>query len=588
MQLSKIKKMKNKIILMALSATLFGSISCNDFLDTNIDPDRADANLLTPNYIFPGAVTGGSTFSATAGSYVQARILNAFASVQMNSLAGNSYAFGTPFVDDYTPNITSGYNASIWDAMFRQITNFQTIIDYNDPSGQYAKYKAMSMIMKAYHVQILTDLYGDMPYTEAFKRELNLSPKYDKGEDIYKASIADLESAVQLINSGAGTSPAGVDVVFGGTMTNWVAFANTIKLRYLIRMSNVTGEMATYRDQKLATLAGATFSASDVTMNPGYSSGSDTKQNPWTNYWVVLSSGARPTQGNQGYNLYTASEHISLALNGNKRYIPTSATTSVEYKDPRDVYQKFNGIKDGRRGRLFTLITPAGGIVDSATVEGVRQGATPGQPGAEAGRTATTVSRFGLGLILGNNTAITSTAPAAITAAASAKSVVLLSKAETEFLLAEAALRYPAVFAGAQAHFEAGITASYNYLGANVNVVTDATTTPPTIKTAAAIYIDKVNTRAKLGWTGSNENKLEAIMTQKWIALTGINPEQSFFDYTRTGYPVTPLPTIATGTVKPNRLIYPTSEYASNANNVPNMTAADVFTKNKFTPFWAR
>ena len=211
-----------------------------------------------------------------------------------------------------------------------------------------------------------------------------------------------------------------------------------------------------------------------------------------------------------------------------------------------------------------------------------RPGAAPGpggarprrrrQPGAEAGRTGTTVSRFGLGLILGNNTTITSTTSASIVAAASAKSGVLMSKAETEFLLAEAALRYPAVVAGAQGHFEAGITASYSYLGA----------------TGATTYITSINAVPKLGWTGSNDNKVEAIMTQKWIALTGINPEQSFFDYTRTGYPVTPLPTIATGTVKPNRLIYPTSEYASNANNVPNMTAADVFTKNQFTPFWAR
>lgn len=564
--------MKNKIILMALSATLFGSISCNDFLDTNIDPDRADANSLTPNFVFPGAVTGSHA--------IQARNLNAFAGVQMNSLAGNSYAFGTPFIDDYTPNVTSGYNATIWDTMFRNVTNFQTIIDFKDSTGQYAKFKAMSMIMKAYYVQILTDLYGDMPYTEAFKRDLNLSPKYDKGEDIYKASIAELESAVQLITSGAGTSPGSADIVFAGDMAKWTSFANTIKLRYLVRMSNVTGEMATYRDQKLATLAGATFPVLDVTVNPGYSSASDTKQNPWTNYWVVLSSAARPVTGNQGYNLYTASEHISLALNGNKRYIPTSATTSVEFNDTRDVYQKFNGVKDGRSSRMFTLITPAGRTAADATVEGVRQGATPGQPGAEAGRTSATVSRFGLGLIVGNNTTVISTTPANIVAAASAKSGVLLSRAETEFLLAEAALRYPAVVLDAQGHFENGIKASYTYLG--VATTTDPLTDPYTV------YKNKVNTVPKLGWTGSNDNKLEAIMTQKWIALTGINPEQSFFDYTRTGYPVTPLPTIATGAVKPNRLIYPTSEYASNANNVPNMTAADVFTKNKFTPFWAR
>ncbi len=554
--------MKNKILIMTLSATLLGNVSCNDFLDTNINPDKVDANLVSPNYIFPGALTGSYA--------IQARNLNAFASIQMNSLAGNSYSFGTPFVDDYTPNITSGYNATIWDTMFRNVTNFQTIIDYNDVTGEYAKYKAMSMIMKAYYVQILTDLYGDMPYTEAFKRQFNLTPKYDKGEDIYKASIDDLENAIQIINSGAGSNPSSADIVFGGTMSNWAAFANTIKLRYLLRMSNVTGEMATYRDQKLSTLAGATFATNDVTLNPGYSSSSDTKQNPWTNYWVVLSSGARPTTGNQTYNLYTASEHIAIALNGNAVHVPGLPTT----QDTRDVYQKFNGIVDGRRGRMFTLIQTTDDTgVSTSNVEGVRQGATPGQPGAPATTPARAVSRFGLGIILGNNTTITSTAVnSAFTAAASSKSGVLLSKAETEFLLSEAALRYPTIFTGAQTHFEAGITASYNYLGAS----------------GSAVYITSVNTVPKLGWTGSNDNKIEAIMTQKWLALTCINPEQSFFDYTRTGYPITPLPTIATQTVKPNRLIYPTSEYASNSNNVPNMTATDVFTKNSFTPFWAR
>ena len=571
MQPSNNKKMKNKIIIMALSTTLFGSISCNDFLDVNVNPDKVDANYVTPNYIFPGAVTGSYA--------IQAKNLNAFASVQMNSLAGNSYKFGTPFVDDYTPNITTGYNATVWDTLYRNVTNFQTIIDFNDPTGSYAQYKAMALVMKAYYVQILTDLYGDIPYSEAFKRELNVSPKYDKGEDIYKASIADLEKAIQIINAGGGSNPSSNDVVFGGTMTNWVAFANTIKLRYLVRMSNVSGEMATYRDQKLATLAGANFSSADVTVNPGYSSSSDSQQNPWTNYWVVLSSGARPTTGNQGYTLYTVSEHMAIALNGNKVHLPGKATT----QDSRDVYQKFNGIADGRRGRLFTLVpTTDDAGVTTSNVEGVRQGATPGQPGAPSTNPPRVVSVFGLGAILGDNTSITSTdVNTAFTAAASSKDGVLLSKAETEFLLAEAALRYPANFGNAQGHFENGIKASYAYLG--VEIQANNPNTDP------LVYINNINSVPKLGWTGSTENKIEAIMTQKWIALTTVNPEQSFFDYTRTGYPITPMATIApAGQVKPNRLLYPTSEYSSNANNVPSMTAADVFTKNQFTPFWAR
>ena len=61
----------------------------------------------------------------------------------------------------------------------------------------------------------------------------------------------------------------------------------------------------------------------------------------------------------------------------------------------------------------------------------------------------------------------------------------------------------------------------------------------------ASDYITKVDTVNKLGWTGSNSDKTEAIMTQKWLALGMIAPIQVFFDYNRTGYPYTPLATTA-------------------------------------------
>lgn len=549
--------MKNKLYIIALSSLLISTTSCNDYLDINESPDRIAINELTPNYVFPGAVTNNYT--------IQAKRLNLFSGVMMNSVAGNSYAFTTPFVDEYSPNITTAFYADVWDQMFRNVTNFQFIIDYTDPAGQFTQYKAMSKIMKAYYVQTLTDLWGDMPYSLAFKRELNLTPKYDKGEDIYKASIADIESAIQLIDSNQGVNPGNADVVFKGSMASWKAFANTLKLRYLVRMSNVTGDLATYRDQKLTSLQGASFISNDVTVNPGYSASSDAQQNPWMNYYIFSSAGTPPNN----YNLVVPSEHIAIALNGNTVHRPGLATT----QDSRSVYQKFNGIVDGRRGRMFTLVpTTDNAAVTTSNVEGVRQGATVGQAGAPTGRG---VSRAGLGLIIGS-LSIVATDEAGKKAETiqkgSSKAGVLMTKSEAEFLLAEAALRYPSQFSGAQAHFQNGITASYSYLGAS----------------GATTYITSVNAVPKLGWAGTDTNKLEAIMTQKWLALTGINPEQSYFDYTRTSYPETPLPTISLKTVKPNRLLYPNSEYQSNVNNVPNMSADDVFVKNQYTPFWAR
>ena len=83
-----------------------------------------------------------------------------------------------------------------------------------------------------------------------------------------------------------------------------------------------------------------------------------------------------------------------------------------------------------------------------------------------------------------------------------------------------------------------------------------------------------------------NQN-LHAIMYQKWASQIGVNAIESFIDYNRTGYPLTPLALNATKTRKPRRLIYPISEYVANSANVPNLTEAQIFadTDPSF-PFW--
>lgn len=526
------KKIKLKIFSLII-LSLVSVTSCNDYLDINENPNDIPSAETTPELLFPGAVS--------TAYYTQARRLNIFSGIMMNSYAGNSYSYGTPFLDEYIPNVSSSFYADIWDNLYRATGNFDSMDKYSAQGKRYNQYKAAAKIMKAYYIQILTDLYGDMPYTEAFGYQTNLTPKYDKGEDIYKLSIADLEMARELIDAEEGDDMGSVDIVFNGDMDKWKAFSNALELRFLIRMSNVTGEMATYRDQKLAELSGSDFIDEDVLENPGYSASSDATQNPFFNYNIATAAGSRP----QNYLLVVPSENMAIALNGN------------DVNDSREVYQKFNGIVDGRRGRIWTLV--------GGKVEGVRQGATPGQPGADPGRT---VSRWGNGLSLGNLTG-------GLLAVGSSKSGTLMTKAEVKFLLAEAAIRYPALFSDAQGNFNAGIAASFNTLGASA--------------AAATTYTAAIASVPSLGITvGSTSNKIEAIMTQKWIALTGINPEQSFFDYSRTGFPIIPLPTVASQPTKPNRLIYPSSEFSTNSGNVPNISSADVFTKNQYTPFWNR
>jgi hypothetical protein len=126
----------------------------------------------------------------------------------------------------------------------------------------------------------------------------------------------------------------------------------------------------------------------------------------------------------------------------------------------------------------------------------------------------------------------------------------IFSLAEVYFLRAEAA--EAGIHTGdAQVYYEAAVQASFDYLGAG---------------DASAYLAQSIE---NVGWA-SSPNKLEAIITQKWIAMNGITAEQSWFDYSRTGYPVDlPVSELASTPDRPVRLFYPASEVSANGENVP-------------------
>lgn len=118
---------------------------------------------------------------------------------------------------------------------------FDRIIELNtkEPS-KYAAFGhadnqiAVSRIMKAWMFQIITDVYGDIPYSEALSD--NIYPKYDTQEAIYKDLLKELKEAAAQIKTGE----AGVkgDVIFKGDMAKWVKFANSLRLRVAMRMAD--------------------------------------------------------------------------------------------------------------------------------------------------------------------------------------------------------------------------------------------------------------------------------------------------------------------------------------------------------------
>ncbi len=504
---------KYSLFTLIISLGVFMA-SCS--LDNNIDPNNPQSENLDARMRLASAEV--QTYST------QGNQLNILGNIWMNSYAGNIYWFGNPLTKEQNLAIDNGFWQGIWNTMYPAVGNLQTIIDGKQ---ELVYHRAIAKVLKVHYMQYIVDLYNDVPYSEAFKKKENIAPKYDKSIDIYKSFITELDEALTLLKTPSNEDIQVMDtedVIMGGDIEKWTKFANTVKLRVLMRLSNTTNaEAITLRDKNLPSLKGAEFVDFDVTINPGYSAASADNQNP--TYYAIGRRTYTGSTNTQGWRLYLASDHVANALNG-------------------DASAVSNGVTDPRASKLFEM--------KKGKVSGVAQGDKKNSNYTEAN-----FSRFGGWLNTSANEG-------------SAHDGYLMTLAESKFLQSEAAVTYPALFGNAEQNFKDGIKASFALSG---------------IADKAEDYITAIDSKANAGWTAST-NKIAAIQYQRWIALIHVNGMETYLNYLKTGFPVTPLALTAQKDRKPYRLVYPQTESTTNATNVPKMDANQPFTKNELTPLY--
>ena len=467
--------------------------SCDNFLDVNNDPNNP--TIINPELVLP--VAQKYTANIIAGTDDGFRRANTLGNMMMyNWSQSDGYAW---YPDEFKYLVTSSFYQDIFEDSYTQALKQYQILTQLE--GNYQNYKAIAMIMKAYHFQLLVDFYGDVPYSEALLRKQNATPKYDDARAIYTNLLLQLTEAINIIkNANNQIAPGAEDIIFGGDMGKWIRFANTIKLRIAVRESNATEIAAIFAE-------GSGFITSDVLVNPGYEKNAG-KQNPFWNLYGADEAGT-PTLTNKAT---CATDYILDYLEGTS--------------DPRInfLYEKPSTGHLGVPQGLLDYDTP---VVDAFIPENV--------------------SNIGPGLLKNEQ-----------------MGACIFTLAESYFNQAEAALNQPSL-GSAEIFYESGISASFAYLGA------------PGASTYYALPFNNVN-------YNSSSNKLEAIITQKWIAVNGITAEQSWFDYTRTGFPANlPKSSQATSSDRPVRLFYPASEFSSNGSNVPaqpNVFTAKIFWAN--------
>jgi hypothetical protein len=130
-----------------------------------------------------------------------------------------------------------GTNSEYWNTIFRLLSDIRSM---RQAGGSNEAYVAVGDIMQSYMFSQLTDLWGDVPYTEALMAlDGEFTPKYDTQESIYTDSETGILTVLERSAETLGNTNASIqgDVMFNGDLDKWVRFANSLRLRYLLRIS---------------------------------------------------------------------------------------------------------------------------------------------------------------------------------------------------------------------------------------------------------------------------------------------------------------------------------------------------------------
>jgi hypothetical protein len=134
------------------------------------------------------------------------------------------------------------YAGNPWPIIYRNLRDNEILLNKANQSPTFLVYKGPALVMKAYMTAALTDLYGDVPYSEALQGKSEIfAPKYDKQEAIYTGAngiLKNLENAIIAMEAYNGTAKLEGDIVYNGNLQNWVRFANSLRIKLLMRISD--------------------------------------------------------------------------------------------------------------------------------------------------------------------------------------------------------------------------------------------------------------------------------------------------------------------------------------------------------------
>ena len=297
-----------KIFKIAGALLLAISIySCSDsYFDTNTPSNAVSPELVAMNNVLSPCIqyTMSAQYSAAT------------------SLAQVDQHIASAFNDQ---NIDKHYQASLdecWRIVYAKALPNIKVLEEKAIATNSSYFLGIAKVLKAINIGLITDLYGDVPYSEASLAAANFYPKYDPQQAIYTDVNKLLDDAIVLFSSPntSAFSPGGEDLIYGGKIANWTKAAYTFKARFQLHLSKVNGSTTTASAVLASLSKGFTSNTDDFQLK--YNS---VNINPWYQSQLGLST------GNLSYYIST---HFISYMNGGTVFPFTSPSLTMDPRMP--------------------------------------------------------------------------------------------------------------------------------------------------------------------------------------------------------------------------------------------------------------
>lgn len=517
--------------------------SCyEDFEEMNISPNNAEE--VSPNYMLSYVIS-----KTTMQFYTLINEHSDMAGVMQYTQRGTEF--------NAANHNCYQWNKGSWIGYYEILRTNQLMYELGEKENNQF-FMASSLIMKSFIFGLLADLFGDCPYSEALQAGTSLLfPKFDSQKDVYEGVLSDLKTAsiiLEGLDSKLSVLPSS-DLLYGGDRDKWIKFANSLMLRYCLRLHNKKDQLGINTVSEFTDAANMVFESNNDNATLTLLGLADENS----------AVGGPVRSSNKPYTFKPGKPLVEYLKERNdprlqrwvnpvekKWDLNASAETTIDYIDIfGNSYQMTILPTDDTSLDTSVYVGLPIGYDDLEFLRNYNRGDGPSDYPDE------------------RSPYISYLTPIYFENSNEFVNPSLITYAEVEFILAEAAFLGDYGVSNAEEHYKKGIKASLE----QYKILSDA----PDFDFEAFYNQPSVSYSSP-----SITNKHELIMTQKWIALW--LQAESWFDWRRTGYPdFEPAANPAYGPALPLRIAYP-EPFADNQYVEKYEEAVSKLEKTSFVP----